>query len=439
MQAGENEEDNKPYFLGSVVYVERALSTVSEQEAYLVIDGQQRLTTCTLFIAALADFIEKNQLGEPVKGFSPNKLRNHYLFNSEEDGEERFKLILSESDKETLLAILQNTPLPEKHSVRIQENYGLFQELIAKNADKITQICCGLDRLTVVDVALDRRTDNPQLIFESMNSTGLALSQADLIRNYLLMGLEDKLQKRLYCDYWRKMEDLFGQEAYTQYFDAFVRHYLTAQTGDIPNIQNVYQAFKKYAQEKSLNSEQLVKELHTYARYYCTIGWAKDENHLLKHAFEDLNELNVDVAYPLLLVLYHAYQTAKLSADELLNVVRMIESYVFRRAVCGYASNSLNKTFAQFAKLFKQKPQANYLLVEFLALKSYRTFPNDEGFEQYFTTRNVYNFARRYYLLDKLENNSRKEKADISTYTIEHVLPQNPHLSQEWQQELGEN
>jgi hypothetical protein len=156
-----------------------------------------------------------------LETFSAKKLRNYYLLNTEEEGERHFKLLLSETDKETLLAILQASPMPAERSTRINENYALFQQLIGQHQNELEAICQGLAKLVIVDVSLDRSQDNPQLIFESMNSTGLELSQADLIRNFILMGLEPKLQTELYKSYWRPMEKGFGQAAYAVHFDAF--------------------------------------------------------------------------------------------------------------------------------------------------------------------------------------------------------------------------
>ena len=204
-----------------------------------------------MLIAALAKHFETNHLNELLEAFSNRKLRNYYLLNPDEEGERQFKLILSETDKDTLLAILQNTPMPAEASSRIIENYALFQELIASHHSELEAICQGIAKLVIVDVSLDRAQDNPQLIFESMNSTGLELSQADLIRNYILMGLEPKLQTELYKSYWRPMEQAFGQAAYVVHFDAFMRHYLTAKTGDIPNMREVYVAFKAFARART--------------------------------------------------------------------------------------------------------------------------------------------------------------------------------------------
>ncbi len=439
LRAGEDDKIHA-HFIGSIVYVERALSTVSSQESLLVIDGQQRLTTCTLLISALADFFEKNNISELLSVFSAKKLRNYYLTNPEEEGDRHFKLILSETDKDTLLSILKNTPEPEKISIRIKQNYEQFQKLILANKDKLELICRGLDKLIIVEVALDRVNDNPQLIFESMNSTGLELSQADLIRNYILMGLEPTLQNELYNNYWRKMEQLFGQEVYNQYFDDFMRHYLTTKTGYIPNIRQVYNEFKRFSHSAFPNDiKGLVNDIYTYAGYYCAFALNKENEPTLKQAFTDLRELKVEVAYPVLLDAYHAYKQGNINHEELCQIVRLIESYVFRRSICDIPTNSLNKTFAALARNLDKECYLENLQVQLLTLPSYRRFPSDEEFLREIKIRDLYNFARRVYLLRKLENYGRKEIVNVNDYTIEHILPQNPKLSAEWKAELGNN
>ncbi len=227
------------HFIGSVVYVEQGLAQIVNETPFLVIDGQQRLTTVSLILEVLA-----RQLGsrEPVDGFSAKKLRNYYLLNPEENGDRRFKLLLTQTDRDSLLALMQQKPLPPVCSTRIKENLEFFQQKIQSLGAALPALCRGLAKLVVVDVALDRTQDNPQLIFESMNSTGRELSQADLIRNFILMGLEPTLQTELYTDHWRPMEVAFGQDAYSTHFDPFMRHYLTLKTGEIPNVRAVYEA-----------------------------------------------------------------------------------------------------------------------------------------------------------------------------------------------------
>ena len=191
-------------------------------------------------------------------------------------------------------------------------------------------VCRGLAKLVVVDIALNRDQDNPQLIFESMNSTGKELSQADLIRNYILMGLDPILQTRFYENYWRPMELDFGQEAYGTQFDGFMRNYLTVRTGDIPREREVYEAFKDYSRTKPVQDagiEALVKDIRVFARYFCDMALGREQNATLGTAFRDLRELKVDVAYPFLLELYHDYADGRLSAADFATAVRLVEAY----------------------------------------------------------------------------------------------------------------
>lgn len=436
MLAG-RDDDISAHFIGSIVYVERGLSCVTSPEALLVIDGQQRLTTCTLLIAALAQHFEIKNIGELLDTFSAKKLRNYYLLNPDENGERHFKLILSETDKDTLLAVLQGAPMPAEASARITENYELFQQLILSNQAQLEAICRGIAKLVLVDVSLDRTRDNPQLIFESMNSTGLELSQADLIRNYILMGLEPQLQTELYKTYWRPMERAFGQAAYVLHFDAFMRHYLTAKTGEIPNMREVYVAFKAFARSVKGDVRTVVADIHQYAIYYCAMALGAEPDAELEQAFHDVRELKVDVVYPFLLDVYHDYQQQQLSTQEVLHIVRWVESYVFRRAICAIPTNSQNKTFAGLSRTLKKDRYLESVQAAFLLLPSYRRFPRDDEFQRDIKVRNLYKFRSRSYWLRRFENHGRKERVAIEDYSIEHILPQNQALSKEWQQELG--
>lgn len=441
MRTGENDEITA-HFVGSIVYIEKGLYQVTSQSPLLVIDGQQRLTTLSLLIAALADALDKLPEGrqELVDGFSPRKLRNYYLINPEEEGERHFKLILSQTDRDSLIAVVTGKEPPREYSRRVYENYKLFEKLIALNQEKLTALCNGIAKLVVVDIALNRDQDNPQLIFESMNSTGRELTQADLIRNFILMGLEPNLQTRLYEDYWRPMELDFGQDAYGTHFDSFMRHYLTVKTGAVPRIGEVYDAFKTHARSPKAAKEgveSLVEDIRRFARYFCAMALGAETDRDLKRAFQDLRELKVEVAYPFLLELYHDYNSGVLSRDDFLTAVRLLEAYVFRRAICSIPTNSLNKTFATFSKALKKDRYLESIKAQFLLLPSYRRFPNDDEFKRELQIRDLYNFPRRSYWLRRMENHERKERVEVDEYTIEHILPQNENISKAWKDALG--
>ena len=443
IRAGEN-DNTRAHFIGSIVYIEKGIYQVSSQTPLLVIDGQQRLTSISLLISALAEKLEKLPEGEQeiLEGFSPRKLKNYYLRNPEEEGEKHYKLILSKTDKDSLVAILNRAIKPQEYSVRIYENYELFKKWIDGYSDRLDIVCRGIAKLVLVDIALSRDQDNPQLIFESMNSTGKELTQADLIRNYILMGLDIKEQTHLYEQFWRPMEIEFGQEAYNSDFDSFMRHYLTVKTGKIPRINEVYDRFKEYAEslhQQHIEMASIVENMRIFAQYYCNMTLKKEPDRGLKSLFDDIKELLLDVVYPLILELYDDYAHGVLLRDEFLEIGRLIESYLYRRSICSIPTNSLNMTFARFLRSIDRENYVESIKAHLILLPSYRRFPRDAEFFRDLQTRDIYNNPRRNYWFKKIENYNRKEQVDIDEYTIEHIMPQNPNLSEEWVKALGPN
>ena len=219
-----------------------------------------------------------------------------------------------------------------------------------------------------------------------------------------------------------------------------MRHYLTVKTGEIPNVKAVYDAFKNYARSSVVAArgiDTLVTDIHAYADYYCAMALGKEPHGNLAQAFRDLRELKVDVAYPFLLELYADHVHGELPTEDFVRAVRLLEAYVFRRAVCAIPTNSLNKTFATFGRSVRRTRYLESILAHFLTLPSYRRFPRDEEFKREFSGRDLYNFRSRSYWLRRLENYGRKERVAVGEYTIEHILPQNENLSTKWQAALG--
>ena len=421
------------YFLGSIVYFQEDIHTISDVPKLLVIDGQQRLTTVSLLILALAHFLKNN----PVElDTNANKLFNYYLLNSDEDNDLRYKLMLTRGDKQSYINLLNEIPQEDTMN-RVTENYKFFASRI--NEENVKVIYNGVLRLFIVDVALEKDKDNPQLIFESMNSTGLDLSQADLIRNYVLMGQEIDLQTKLYENYWFPMEQTFGNE-YSTRFDGFMRDYLSVKTGKIPRIGEVYEEFKLYinSDRSSESIEENVKDTFNFANHYSKIVLRKEKDKDLQEMFSNILKLKVDVAYPFILPVYNDYVHGLVSKDDFISILKLVESYVFRRAICGIPTNSLNKTFGNLYKSVNTENYRESVQASFQLLDSYKRFPDDTEFEKEIISKDVYNFRSRNYLLSKLENFKRKEFVNVDEYTIEHILPQNQNLSEEWQNMLGE-
>ncbi|GHP51408.1 hypothetical protein VN1186_10580 [Helicobacter pylori] len=330
------------HFIGSILYVLDRIT--HSNNALFIIDGQQRLTTITLLLTALRD-----HLNDEVKR---KEIEDHYLINSDKDGDKKFRLILSESDKDTLLSLIdKDRRKPSEPSLKIVENFKLFEEWVS-NTDKLETIFKGLEKLTIVWIALTKEKDDPQLIFESMNSKGIELAQTDLIRNYIVMETEIEKREGFYNKYWRAMEEDFKQNEKQdkKLFDRFVRHYLTIKTREIPNINKVYVAFKDYQQKEGIEIEALLQDLQKYCGYFCQIKFKKESNKDLNKALSFLVDLDMDVVYPLLLELYSDYSDGVLSEKDFIPIIALIENYLFRRAVCGLATNGLNKVFPFFTK-----------------------------------------------------------------------------------------
>ncbi|GAA7461162.1 DUF262 and DUF1524 domain-containing protein [Helicobacter pylori] len=422
------------HFIGSIVFVHDGIYTTNYNEL-LIIDGQQRLTTITLLFIALRDHL--NDEDEFLEKFSCQKIQNRYLINSDEKGDKKFKLFLSEPDRDTLLSLIdKDRRKPSEPSLKIMENFKLFEEWIRKNTDKLETIFKGLDKLMVVEISLERGKDNPQLIFESMNSTGKDLTQTDLIRNYILMGLEPKKQKVFYKKYWRAMEEDFKQNE--TLFNQFVRHYLTIKTREIPNINKVYEAFKDYRQKKGIEIEDLLKDLQKYCGFFCRIVFKKEVDKELNKALSFLVDLERDVIYPLLLELYSDYKDSVLFEKDFISIIYLIESCICRRAVCGLGTNSLNKIFASFTKKINKDQYFESIKAHFLSLETTKgKFPKDSEFKNLFTTIDFYNLKEKKYFFERLENFDTKEPVNTKECTIEHIMPQT--LTKEWKKDLGEN
>ncbi|WQR62734.1 DUF262 and DUF1524 domain-containing protein [Helicobacter pylori] len=412
------------HFIGSILYVLDGIT--HSDNTLLIIDGQQRLTTITLLLTALRDHWSDKR----------KEIEDHYLINSDKDGDKKFRLILSESDKDTLLSLIdKDKRKPSKPSSKIVENFKLFEEWIRKNTDKLETIFKGLDKLMVVEISLKRGKDNPQLIFESMNSTGKELTQTDLIRNCIVMETEIKKQEGFYNRYWRAMEEDFKQNK--KWFDRFVRHYLTIKTREIPNINKVYVALKDYRQKEGIGIEDLLKDLQKYCGYFCQIVFKKEADKDLNKALGFLVDLEMDVVYPLLLELYSDYSDGVLSKDDFRRSIALIESYICRRAVCGLGTNSLNKVFPSFTKHIQKDEYFKSLEAHFGYLTEKQRFPNNDEFKDCFITINFYKFKKREYFFERLENFERKERVYTCEYTTEHIMPQK--LREEWERDLGEN
>lgn len=424
------------HFVGSIVNIaEQAMPTGVQK--YMIIDGQQRMTTLTLLLIALRDYAKNNPTDATINS---RRIDNMLLKNEYENGDERYKLLLTETDRDVLMRLVEDKPIPDGTKSKLVDNYNFFVGKIADKELQPAEIYESIGKLQIVNITLERNVDDAQAIFESLNSTGKELSESDLIRNYVLMGLEPNEQSYIYEHLWRPMELLFIYETQDSVMDRFFRDYLTMKLTSIPKQNRVYEEFKLY----HLNCEfasirELCQDLLNYAKYYTDMVFMRSNNSNLKTLYEDINDLRMEVSYPFLLKVHNDCTEGIITEDDLLEIVGLCISYVFRRSICDIPPNSLNKTFATLRNEIKTDDYKNSIKAFFVLRDDYKEFPDDDKFTKAFVTRDIYNIRPRNFILSHLENYGNKAPIIIENYTIEHIMPQNPNLSLDWQNELGSN
>lgn len=424
------------HFVGSIVNIaEQAMPTGVQK--YMIIDGQQRMTTLSLLLLALRDYAIKNPEDTTINA---RRIDNMLLKNEYESGDERYKLLLTETDRDILMRLVEEKPISDDTRSKLLDNYKFFAGKIADKELQPAEVYESIGKLQIVNITLDRSVDDAQAIFESLNSTGKELSESDLIRNYVLMGLEPTEQTYVYEHLWRPMELLFVYETQDSVMDRFFRDYLTMKITRIPKQDRVYEEFKLY----HLNCEfstirELCQDLLTYAKYYTDMVFKRSSNPALKSLYEDINDLRMEVSYPFLLKVHNDYAEGIISEDDLKLIIRMCISYVFRRSICDIPTNSLNKTFATLKNEIKPDDYVNSIKAFFVMRDDYKEFPDDDKFTAAFVSRDIYTMRSRNFILSHLENYGNKAPIIIENYTIEHIMPQNSSLSPEWQQMLGTN
>lgn len=440
-------KEKQNHFIGSIVYIDMGTPAGRPQQL-LLIDGQQRLTTISILLCAIKDYVQKFNL--ETKLINLAKIKNQFLYNSDEIDEDRYKLLLNVQDKETYIKLIDNTIFTvNKPATNIIKCYEFFYEHIEdfiKQDGQIDEIYAGIFKLSLVSISLDKDSDNPQMIFESMNSTGKDLSQTDLLRNYLLMDLTPEKQTRLYKTYWKPMEELFGEDIYkndVNKFDYFIRDFLTlkSDTGYICKINNVYENFKRYYLDNNCEKFAVLKDLFTYAKYYACIDLLQENDDELKLYWQEFKKLDNHVVYPFLLKLYDDYSRQILIKEDFKKILQVVISYLWRRAICEIPTNSLSKTFATLYQAVDKEDYVNSIIKAFVFKSTYKRFPSDYEVREKLQTKDIYHFRLRKYLLEALENYYHKEPIDLNTanYTIEHIMPQNIEHNLLWQQMLGED
>lgn len=425
------------HFVGSIVNIaEKAMPTGVQK--YMIIDGQQRMTTLTLMLIALRNY----SIAHPDDiSINFRRIDNVLLKNEYENGDERYKLLLTETDRNTLINLIESKPLTDAdENSRLLRNYQYFEDKINLLVLKPSEVYESIGKLQIVNITLDRAMDDPQAIFESLNSTGKELSESDLIRNHILMGLPNDEQTYIYEHYWRPMELLFEFDKQESVMDRFFRDYITMKLTKIPKVNKVYDEFKLYHNNCEFSTvEDFCKDLYTYAKYYTDIVFCKSGVSDFDVLYKDINALRMEVALPFLLKIHNDYYTETISKADFIEIIKLCISHVFRRSICNIPTNSLNKTFATLKNEINNDDYLNSIKAFFILKDDYKVFPSNEMFANAFKRRDIYNMRTRNYILSHIENFDNKAPIIIENFTIEHIMPQNSKLSAGWQNALGED
>lgn len=429
----------KSHFFGSIVSV---YNPDGANDEFLVIDGQQRLTTVSLLLLAMYNLLEKGIVA-PAKASLSERIYETYLVDKWQDDDTRIKLKPVKNDRMAFSKLFDDESEHIKES-NLTINYNYFYERIQKEEITIDELFDSLSRLEIISITLNQ-DDNPQLIFESLNSTGVALSEGDKIRNFILMGLPTKEQNDFYEKYWNKIEVCTGYEV-----SAFIRDYLSVKQQVTPSMSRIYYTFKAYVEDRELETEPLLSDLLSYAKWYEILVKGKTANSALNACIYRLNRLETTVTRPFFLEILRLHSENKLSMDEVTDVFLTTENYLFRRTICDLPTNALNKIFLMLHKdvMRYDGTDDNYvakLKYALLAKKERARFPDDAEFAESFSTRPMYlmNSKNKIYVLERLENYGTAEDKDVyrhfddGTYSIEHIMPQ--HLTPAWVKDLGED
>lgn len=421
----------KSHFLGTIVYVQNELPKLIKER--VIIDGQQRITTTLILLKAIMDLSRDENILE----INPDEIKDTYLINRYATEETKNKLRPVDGDLKAYEELMNCN----KTDSKIYTNYKICIDYLKNSKYSLVEIYNALGYIDVVYISLDKN-ENPQIIFESLNSTGLSLTEADLIRNFILMGLNYNEQTRLYKEYWMNIEKILPNKVISD----FVRDFLTMKEGIVANKNKVYETFKNYYYVNNYNSEDILEELLEYSKYYYMISNSSTSSSKINTLLDYINNIRNTVSYPYILSLFGDYykNENEVYEKDVIDILTVIVSYIYRRNICNIGTNALNKIFASMTYETKERRKKDMgykeSVIDYLMSRSGTgIFPRDEEFKNNFLNNDLYTKANNVakVILHSIEKEIHKEAVDIDKLTIEHILPQT--LNNEWNIELGRN
>ncbi|WP_027121240.1 DUF262 domain-containing protein [Mycoplasma leonicaptivi] len=420
----------KKHFLGSLVVVQDLSNGAWESNNLIIIDGLQRLTTIILLLIAIRDVLEKD-----LSDFN-------YLTRINSSGDKIHKIVLNGDDKHILFDLLERNKqgLKDKKS-KLIDNLNYFVELLKNNNINFNKLKEAFSKLEIVTMTVEENDDNPQEIFETINSTGAPLIKSDLIRNNLLFSEDKKTQENLYLNYWVKIENLFTKDK-EEYINLFFKDFLTLQLNRIPKNNDIYEEFKNWRlhSEFQKDTERLLKIIYDNAILYTNFLYAREKDKEINEFFKDFLEINNTPVFPALLKFMIDYESQKINKNELLEILEICISFLIRRKICSIPVSSLNKIFFDLIKNIEFNNYVTSVKTFIVSGINSSEFPKDEKFKEFFITKNFKQNDKVHFILKKIEMHlNKKANVNFSTYTIEHILPKNQNLNNDWVQSLGPN
>ena len=445
------------HFTGSIVTIQDGQLSPEGVAPLLLIDGQQRITTITLLLAALARYARDHTSGQLA--FSADEILTcGYLTNHFRSGDDYYKLTLSKGDRDAyrqlIDAVTAGTDAELEASSTIAKNLALFERRLAA-LDDVNLVWRGLQRLEVVAISLTQGTDDPQVIFESMNATGKDLTNADLVRNFVLMSYPMGEQQDLYRTYWAPIEQILASDtvAFDDAFDDFIRSYLTIVHAPTSMAKvDVYQAFKRYVLFNGFNENDRMKnlslKLKRFCRYYAAVTRGDLDDEELAHQFARIAQLEAPVVNPLLISLYDGYEHHEFSHEDFLRMLEAIESFLFRRSVCDCATSVLAPYLSSLiARVDAVRSEEGNVVEAFLAMLlneegTPRRFPTDAEFAHALVTRDTMSLSGALYLLARIDEQLEPTDTFVLeeyNWSLEHIMPQQALKDDAWRAVLGES
>lgn len=425
-------EGHASHFFGSIV-------SKADMDRRVLIDGQQRMTTVFILLAALVAQLEAGNVASESPGRTADRIRCEWLID-EFDEVEKLKLKLVKDDQEAFRRVVEGDAGRLVEGSNVTENYRYLLGCVGATGLTAEELRDAVKVLTVIDIRLEA-DDDAQLIFESLNSTGLALSEGDKIRNYILMDLPEAEQEECYTKYWNPIEANCGYDV-----SGFVRDWLTCATGRTPAIARVYPEFRRHVASRVAGD--LLAELLRYSELYRQAEGASYPSARANAVLRRLELLDAGVTMPFLMSALASFEGGEIGEGELVEALLAVETYLFRRWVCRVPTNALNKVFETLHREAERgvadgQGYANALKHSLLRREGAGVLPRDDEFRRCFEWRDFYHIDRkRLYLYDRLENGDSVERVNVvgmledGTLTVEHIMPQT--LSPQWRHELGE-